>query len=118
MPWKSEIKGSLNSARTADYIFELISEPIKKGPMMIKVMKSRYGDPDNRPDVVERDYGNGVYFALKAHGDILTPGANDALYWAENSGKPHTSEKKISRNETWLRFEHKEDSALFKLFWL
>jgi hypothetical protein len=83
---------------------------------LLRVIKNR--NVDNRPDIEECRNDQGIFFILKAYGDVLTERASDALLWASNSGRSHTAEQKISRNSTWLRFANEEDSALFKLFWL
>jgi len=103
-----------------DAIWSIIREPVKPGELKITVMKSRHTTAE-RPDVRESAGGRGVpgpFFRLKAHGEVLTARASEALFWVTNSGRPHRVEQMISRNETWLWFDRNEDAALFKLFWL
>ncbi len=78
---------------------------------------------DDRPDIQEYDcevsptHEGTKHFILKAHGEVLTNRASEALSWALERFRC-TRQESIARNCTFLRFEREQDAVLFKMFWL
>lgn len=90
---------------------------------LIAAFGSSFTLADTRPDIAEYscgespDYEGKTHFVLKAHGEVLTERAAEALLWAQELYRC-TSTESISRNCTFLRFERENDAVIFKLFWL